>query len=494
MKKFLLSLFALIALTANAQQEVVFDFSSKEANPWGLPEGSTNKGTEEQTFTNGNLSIKVSGAGYYLGTSTKDGEVTLNGYLLMGKKGAYIEFPAFNFKVGKIEFVGNSGASANVQQNIYVGETAVSSQTTGATSTNIYDIDAANQAAGTIYRLVVENAYNTQIKQIIVHEVGASTKQAAGLSFSASSVSVTADKINEFVAPTLTKATDAPLTWSSTNENIASVDGNGNVTLTGTVGQATIKVAAEETETYYAGTSQYTVIVKEAEQGGGDTPGTTVTIAETYSLKDKAAVTLGAFDVVYVNGAYIYIKDATASGLLYKGDYGLKAGDHVAAGLAGTISIYQNLYEIKPTTDFAELTVTSGTAPAPVEATAAPSKDNVNQYVIYKGVTFDADDAFTSEVSTTIVGKWNGESINFFNKFKIAQEFKVGQKYDIVATTSIYKEDLQAYFLSATSSSTGINAVVADSDNAPAYNLAGQRVAAGYKGTIIINGKKYIQK
>ena len=44
--------------------------------------------------------------------------------------------------------------------------------------------------------------------------------------------------------------------------------------------------------------------------------------------------------------------------------------------------------------------------------------------------------------------------------------------------------------------STGINnALVAPAaKNAPVYNLAGQQVGASYKGVVIKNGKKYVQK
>ena len=43
---------------------------------------------------------------------------------------------------------------------------------------------------------------------------------------------------------------------------------------------------------------------------------------------------------------------------------------------------------------------------------------------------------------------------------------------------------------------TGINAVrtMVENENAPIYNLAGQRVDKSFKGVVIKNGKKFIQK
>ena len=45
-------------------------------------------------------------------------------------------------------------------------------------------------------------------------------------------------------------------------------------------------------------------------------------------------------------------------------------------------------------------------------------------------------------------------------------------------------------------SSTGINGIDADAadDNTPIYNLSGQKVTKSYKGVVIKNGKKYMQK
>ena len=42
---------------------------------------------------------------------------------------------------------------------------------------------------------------------------------------------------------------------------------------------------------------------------------------------------------------------------------------------------------------------------------------------------------------------------------------------------------------------TNINTIKTDADtNAPAYNIAGQQVEKSYKGVVIMNGKKMIQK
>ena len=89
--------------------------------------------------------------------------------MILGKSGSTLTLPAFDKAVTRIDVIGRTGASTKVKPNIYVGTTAVSTETTGATGTNSYIIDESHRSAGTIYTLKVTNAYNTQITSIIVH-------------------------------------------------------------------------------------------------------------------------------------------------------------------------------------------------------------------------------------------------------------------------------------------------------------------------------------
>ena len=141
-------------------ESVTLDFST---NTWGLPEGSANGVEAAGTYTNGTYSITLAastGFKYYFNSSR----------LMLGKQGAYLTLPAFDFAVSRIDVTGASGASAAVKQNLYVGETAVSTQTVGATATNKYEIAADYQAAGNQYTLKVESAHNTQISKIVIYK------------------------------------------------------------------------------------------------------------------------------------------------------------------------------------------------------------------------------------------------------------------------------------------------------------------------------------
>ncbi len=152
----------------------IFDFTKEEVenqNEWGLPVSSTNKEKGPKTYSNGTYAITLEAPdGYYW----KSGSANGGQYLLMGKNGATLTLPAFDQAVTQIDVEGTSVASTGVKQNIFVEETAVSTETTGAKNvTNEYMIAEDYQAAGTIYTLKVTSDHNTQIKTITVHFAGA---------------------------------------------------------------------------------------------------------------------------------------------------------------------------------------------------------------------------------------------------------------------------------------------------------------------------------
>jgi len=158
---------------------------------------------------------------------------------------------------------GNSTASANVQQNIYVGDgdeaVSVSTQTTGAQGTNTYEIASAYQDAGTIYTLKILNNYNTQIKQIKIYKVGTSVeeKPTPSMSFSPTSISVVVGE--DFTAPTLTYTGDGAVTYASDNELVATVDATSGEVDVVSAGEAHITATAAETDNYKGASASYKI-------------------------------------------------------------------------------------------------------------------------------------------------------------------------------------------------------------------------------------------
>ena len=169
LRYFFVAALAMIGMSVNAQ-EVTIDFSGDVDN-WGI---GTEQVKEAKSYTYNGLTITLtpSDGNYFRWYTT--------GNILLGKQGATLTLPAFDFDVEQIQIQGTSGASAAVKQNIFVGDEAVSTETTGAKDvTNIYEIAEGKQAAGTIYTLKVTSAHNTQITKIMIYKKGAAPEPPA---------------------------------------------------------------------------------------------------------------------------------------------------------------------------------------------------------------------------------------------------------------------------------------------------------------------------
>lgn len=153
-------------------------------------------------------------------------------------------------------------------------------------------------------------------------------------------------------------------------------------------------------------------------------------------------------------------------------------------------------------TDDESITVTESTEAAqPIEATVADILANkyLNDLVTIKNFTFSKEEYQA--------GKFNyyandGEQkimiYDKFNKVGGVAELTEGEKYTVTGLYgAIFKGTPEILPTQAVvpGSSTGIsNITTSEANNAPAYNLAGQKVNAAYKGIVIKNGKKMIKK
>ena len=152
-------------------------------------------------------------------------------------------------------------------------------------------------------------------------------------------------------------------------------------------------------------------------------------------------------------------------------------------------------------TDDESITVTeSEEAALPIEATIADIIANkyLNNLVTIKNFTFSKEEYQT--------GKFNyyandGEQkimiFDKFNKVGGVAELTEGEKYTVTGLYgAIFKGTPEILPTQAVvpGSSTGItNITTSAADNAPIFNLAGQKVGKSYKGVVIKAGKKMIQ-
>lgn len=234
-------------------QEVTLDFTQ---NGWKLPDSPT---STNKSFTYNNITISTKGG--YFNTNT--------GCLMMKGKSATstLTLPPFDFAVEKIEVVGNSvgTVSTKTKENIYVGNTAVSTEKTGSKGTNSFVIDKQYQAAGNRYTLQVSTA-NAQITYIKIYK-RAVDLTATTLTLSAIPTEPIAIGGTFSSTPTL-KAGEQTLsaktiTWSSDNEKVATVDDNGTVKGVG-LGKANITATFAGDEVYEGSKASYEIKVKGA--------------------------------------------------------------------------------------------------------------------------------------------------------------------------------------------------------------------------------------
>ena len=147
-------------MEANPQPKATLDFTANTT--WNFPTDA--KAVAAAAFSDGTYSITLEG------TSGNGYRWYSNGnYLLNGKEGAKLTLPAFTWKTTKIVVTGNSGASKDTKMNIFVGDSAVSTETTGSKEVNTYEIAEAYQAPGNVYVLKVTSAHNAQFTKIEIY-------------------------------------------------------------------------------------------------------------------------------------------------------------------------------------------------------------------------------------------------------------------------------------------------------------------------------------
>lgn len=93
----------------------------------------------------------------------------------------------------------------------------------------------------------------------------------------------------------------------------------------------------------------------------------------------------------------------------------------------------------------------------------------------------------------TVAGDWFVSSDNKLYKAKGGEEIKATRAVFRSSDTEASSAKALAFSLGGT---TGISTIIQNSKdvNCPVYNLSGQRVARNYRGIVIINGKKIINK
>lgn len=240
-----------------AQEKVILDFSKAD---WNFP-----------STPNANKASYTCNDGYTITFGANSGHLKQGNGILMGKEGATLSLPAFNFDVEKIIIKKNTGStSGKVTFNIFVDNTAVSTQAKGCKEDQTFIIKDEFQKAGNIYTIKVTNANNLQTSAIEIYKKAATTPATTTTfgAYSGKTFTFTNGKLEGFTTPTATATksddnTDLSnlIEYTSSDADIVAVDSKtGELKFTNTkFGEATITATLPKTDTYQTSTDSYGV-------------------------------------------------------------------------------------------------------------------------------------------------------------------------------------------------------------------------------------------
>jgi hypothetical protein len=201
----------------------------------------------------------------------------------------------------------------------------------------------------------------------------------------------------------------------------------------------------------------------------------------------------GNVSVVYQSNKYLYIKDATASLLVYGELANTYANGDVLTGITGT---YQKtsagITELIPVADTFG-TATAGTAVEPEAYDIEELSDgDINKYVSFTADKIEADS--TDESGKTFIATVGTATLTLYNQFAVT--LAAAQNVTVKGIVSKYNNKLQLYVVEAKAAESGVGNVVVDSENALVeyFNLQGVRVANPTQGLFIKRQGNKVQK
>ena len=248
-------------------------------------------------------------------------------YRLFGN-GGYVESAAFDLsKLSKVIVYGgtyggatNNGISIGDGTKVWrTGTVSGSSQTgsnvfsegTALTGTNKLRVSSTSgNASGSGVRMskveiyTLESSYSDYCTTVV-----ADNRQEAGLAFTGTTSAYTADLGGEFDEPTLQNTHQLAVTYTSSNEAVATVATDGAVTLVG-IGVTTISAAFGGDDNYKPGSASYTITVVDPNAPG--TASNPYTVAQARAAIDAGSGT----NEVYVRGIVCTGGSSLSSGAL----------------------------------------------------------------------------------------------------------------------------------------------------------------------------------
>ena len=442
----LLSLLMLLCMGVGAQTTVKFDFTGDEAYGMKLLSGNTSEyNADPYTCEEGDITL------------------TLNGKTRWWKAS----------KGNELRFYKESDMVFSVPAGMVITNVTLDAKTPGnftsAVGTYADGVWTGAAAEVTISTTITES--NTPVSTISVtyQDSDEPVKADPQLAFSESTVSASLGA--EFTAPTLTKATTAAPAYSSSNEDVATVDAiTGAVTLVA-AGTTVITATVEETEEYAAGSASYTLTV---------TAPVLDEVSVPYSESFSEGIGSFTIDDVSLGDGITYVWKHDDSYHYMKAS--AYAGRNVAAE-SWLVSPWINIPSADTTFVSFDHCINKYFGDVTTEATVMVMEEG-GEWTQCEIAYPELGTGNWSDFLTTVV-PLTGYS---------GKKVKVGFKY--VSTDEHAGTWEVRNFAVSVTNPTGIAGVEADAEEGEQviYNLAGQRLAQPQKGLNIINGKKVIVK
>ena len=309
----MLLLFALITGSSSAwADEITYTFNTKS---WGATVGD-----DEANWTSG-----------------KDGGQMQNGrgiQVTTSASGANATSPTSINNISKIVVTYSTNASKGAGSIAFqVGEGEEKSQDvtkTGGTDDRTLTYNFSPAETGKVKITVTCTTNSIYVKSVTITYSNV-VKEANGIAWSAPSKDVTYSE-TPYDLPTLTNPHSLAIEYASSNESVATIDAEGNVTIKNVTGSTTISASTDGDATYAAGTVSYTlnvtkkVIIEDgifdfslgADYGSGVANGNDIIANETSTW------TAGNIEMIVANR----FAWATSNQLkLYKAVTGVEAGE-----------------------------------------------------------------------------------------------------------------------------------------------------------------------
>lgn len=342
--------------------------------------------------------------------------------------------------------------------------------------------------------------------------------------YAKNSITISGAKMTKMVF-TMSEAGKKQWATVTASEGTMTVDKtNGTTTWENTNGSSSVTLTVGDNNDFGSNTKKKAgqfnvdkVDITSDGQGGGETPtppaeetkAENIAAFKALASGTTATLTLKNAQVVYKNvyttksgatNTEYYVRDASGAIQFFNTDLELNVNQIINGTVEVKYTLYNEMTEATKTanTSAEKLTITDGETAVPTKVTVADLTSN--KYLCDLVTVENAN--IISETSGTYTNQYltNGtDKVMIYDKFKTKTSITDGEGLDvtgILVTAKLSGNIINELAPISAPIPTGINNITTDAtlENAPAFNLAGQKVGKAYKGVVIKAGKKFVQK